>query len=186
MFAQAGLPASAFPLARRVAVQTKKDPLFVVAMAATGTIDIKGNNLDTDSFDSGDPNYSNNGLYPVGQISKTKANGDICTDSTLTDTLNISNANIKGSVKTGPGINTIEIGANGSVGDRAWVDGGNLGIQTGHSTTDFNVLFPDVSLPSTTWMPPTSGNYNIDGTNYQYIFLTSGDYTLPISSPPLK
>jgi len=187
MFAQAGLPASAFPLARRVAVQTKKDPLFVVAMAATGTIDIKGNNLDTDSFDSGDPNYSNNGLYPVGQISKTKANGDICTDSTLTDTLNIGNANIKGSVKTGPGINTIEIGANGSVGDRAWVEGGNLGIQTGHSATDFNVLFPDVVLPDTTWLTPVSGNYNVDGTNYQYAFLQPGnwDYNLP-ANPPFK
>src|SRR5207245_10442230 len=137
-------------------MHTKKDPLFAVAMAAIGQINIKGNNITTDSYDSGNPNYRDpvTGEYPLNQPSRTKAGGDVCTDSVLTDTLNIGNANIKGSVKTGPGVNTIEIGANGTVGDRTWVEGGSLGLQTGHSATDFNVLFPPVSLPSgASWQP---------------------------------
>src|SRR5206468_1853308 len=78
------------------------------------------------------------------------------------------------------GINTIEIGANGSVGDLAWVTNGNLGIQTGHSTTDFNVIFPSAGLPlGAVFQPRNPDNVWIDGTKYQYAFLTTGDYYLP-------
>src|SRR5580765_6557545 len=48
-------------------------PLFAGALTAVSTIDIKGNNLTTDSFDSADPNYSLNALYPYGKKSMTKA-----------------------------------------------------------------------------------------------------------------
>ncbi len=176
-------PAAQIPLARRVYVQTKKDALFNVAMASLGTVDLKGNNIATDSFDSGDPAYRDptTGQYPYGDLSRTKAGGDICTDSVLADSLNIGNANIKGTVRTGPGQNTITIGANGTVGDRPWVEGGNKGIQPGHSTTDFNVIFPDVVLPSTTWLnanAATPGNDTINGIKYQYIFNSSGDYRI--------
>src|SRR5204863_5445949 len=127
-------------LGRTVSVMTKLDPIFAVAMAALGQIDLKGNNIATDSFDSCDPNYNDGtGLYTFGNTANTKANGDVCTDSILTDTLNVGNANIKGMVKTGPGLGTIEIGPNGTVGDRAWVEGGSQGIETGHSATDVNV-----------------------------------------------
>src|SRR5439155_17982335 len=103
MFAAAGVSPTTIPLARQVYVQTKKDPLFTVALAAIGQINIKGNNISTDSYDSGNPNYRDpvTGEYPLNQPSRTKAGGDICTDSVLTDTLNVGNANIKGSVKTG-------------------------------------------------------------------------------------
>jgi hypothetical protein len=183
MFAAAGVsPTAQIPIARQVYVQTKKDPLFTVAMAALGQINIKGNNITTDSYDSGDPNFRDpvTGEYPLGQLSRTKAGGDICTDGILTDTLNIGNANIKGTVKTGPGVDTIEIGANGSVGDMAWVTNGNLGIQTGHSATDFNVIFPSVGLPiGAVFYSHSRDDVWIDGTKYEYAFLTSGDYYLP-------
>ena len=182
MFATGGGPGSTLTLGRSVVIQTIKDPLFNVAMAAAGGIDLKGNNIAADSFDSGDTNYSNGGLYPTGDVSKTKAGGDICTDSTLADSLSVANANIKGSVKTGPGVNTITIGANGTVGDRAWVEGGNLGIQPGHSATDFNVVFQDVTLPTdAVWLPASSalpGFNTINGVTYNYIFKNDGDYTV--------
>ena len=42
------------PLTRTVEVNTKIDVLFNVCMAALGTIDFRGNNVSTDSFDSSD------------------------------------------------------------------------------------------------------------------------------------
>ena len=155
-------------------------PLFSAALAAVGNINLKGNNVTTDSYDSSDPNYSDNGLYPIAHINKTKAGGDVCTDAALIDSLVIGNADIKGSVRTGPGTNTITIGTYGSVGDRAWVEGGNTNIQPGHSATDFNAFFPNVRLPAAAvFMPRSPDNMIIDGTKYQYAFLISGDYYLP-------
>src|SRR5207245_1646038 len=104
MFATVGAGAStnAASLSRGVVVKTKVDALFNVAMAALQTIDFKGNNVATDSFDSGDPAYSTNGLYPAGIPSMTKAGGDVVTDDTIINSLSIANADIKGHVKTGP------------------------------------------------------------------------------------
>jgi len=152
-------------------------PLFSAAIAALGNIDLKGNDVTTDSFDSGDTNYSNGGLYPFGDLTRTKANGDVCTDAVLVDSLYVGNADIKGHVRTGPGTNTIAIGANGTVGDRAWVEGGNTGIQPGWSSTDVNLIFPDVLLPSTTWLP-APGTGTVAGVTYSNVFDFSGDYNI--------
>lgn len=180
MLASAGVGLSYQPgtIVRGVEVRTKFDRLWAVAMAAVRTINLNGKNVATDSFDSADPNYSDNGLYPVGQVNKTKANGDVVTPYTIIDSLNVGNARVKGVVKTGPN-GTIAIGPTGSVGDRAWVEGGNTGIQTGHSANDFNVVFPDVILPDTTWLPGSAGLYDIDGLQYNYVFESDGDYTIP-------
>jgi len=89
-------------IARTVEVKTKFDRLFAVAMAAVKVINLNGKGVATDSFDSADPNYSDNGQYPMGQVNKTKANGDVVTPHTIIDTLNVGNATVKGVVKTGP------------------------------------------------------------------------------------
>jgi hypothetical protein len=146
-------------------------------MAALKQIDFSGKNVQTDGFDSADPNYSNNGQYPFGNASKTKASGDVVTDDVITNSLSVGNAKIKGQVKTGPK-GTVDIGPNGSVGDVNWVDGGNLGVQTGYSANDMNVTFPDVIMPLTSWLPAAPGNYTVNGTSYKYVFLTDGDYTI--------
>jgi hypothetical protein len=182
MFAAGGVSTATAMVSRSVAVNTKVDAIFPVAMAALGQIDLKGNNIATDSFDSGDPNFSNGGLYPYGNVSKTKANGSVVTDATFVNSLNVGNADIKGHVKTGPN-GSVSIGPNGSVGDRAWVEGGSTGIEPGFSANDMNVLFPDVTLPNTTWTgaSKTTGNGSgsqVNGVSYDYIFTTSGDYTI--------
>ena len=159
---------------RNVKVLTKIDPIFNVAMAALKTIDFSGKNVQTDGFDSGDPNYSNHGLYDP---TKTKASGDVVTDDVITNSLSVGNAKIKGQVKTGPK-GTVDIGPNGSVGDLAWVNGGNIGVEPGYSANDMNVAFPDVIMPTTSWLPATSGNYTVNGNSYKYVFLTDGDYTI--------
>jgi hypothetical protein len=171
-------------LSRKVSVKTAYDPLFVVAMAATDRINLNGNNIKTDSFDSADPNYSTNGFYPYGIASMIKDNGDVATSSSLVDILNVGNANIRGEVMTGPGTNTIYVGANGTVGDNAWVSGGSLGVQEGHSATDFNVAFPPVKWPEgAMWQYPSHVNMDVNGTNYQYVIDQPGDYE--ITSPSL-
>ncbi len=149
---------------RTVEVRTKFDPLFAVAMAAIQTIDLKGNNVATDSFDSADPAHSINGLYPVGQSSMVKSNGDVCSDATIINSISVGNANIKGTARTGPN-GTVYVGPQGYV--------------TGGTYDDFNVVFPSVVLPNTSWLPGTWDVYNIDGYRYDYKFASSGDYTVP-------
>ncbi len=146
---------------RKVLVHTQFDPLFAVAMAAISTIDFNGNNVMTDSFDSGDPNHSNNGLYPVGQPAKTKRNGDVCTDLSIVDSIDIGNANIYGKAKTGPN-GTVHVGKNGFV--------------TGGISDDFNVIFPPVTVPQTSWIQVPTGNWTINGVSYKHAIFTSGDY----------
>ena len=174
---QAGTGQTA-PLVRRVYVQTLRTPLFPVAMAALGQINLKGNNIATDSFDSSDPNYSINGQYPLGVPSKIKDNGSVITLSTLIDSLSVGNADIKGMVKTGPN-GTATIGANGSVGNSAWVDGGNKGIQPGYSANDVNIDFPNAVLPSVSWSAlPAATAQTINGVTYDRVFYTSGNYSV--------
>lgn len=181
-FATIGLntPAAAQRTKRTIVVTTTSDPLWAVAMAALQKIDFSGKNIATDSFDSMDPNFSGpGGAYPMGQLSKTKANGDVVTDFEIINSLEVGNAKIKGQVKTGPN-GTISIGPNGSVGDRAWVEGGNRGIQPEHSANDMNVQFPSVSLPSSPgWYTPYCPNViTVDGIDYGQYILTDGDYFL--------
>src|SRR5205814_881573 len=65
MFAAAGVNVSTGPVnvSRAVQIKTKRGILFTKAMVARNTIDLKGNNISTDSFDSGDPFHSNYGKY---------------------------------------------------------------------------------------------------------------------------
>ena len=148
-------------------------------MAALRQIDFNGNNVASDSFDSSDPNFSStNGMYPTGDLSKTRANGDVVTDFDVINSLNVGNANIKGQVKTGPN-GTIKIGPSGSVGDRAWVEGGNLGIKPGHAANDMNVQFPSVTLPDGPWYYPNMpSSITVNGTDYDRYILSDGDYRL--------
>jgi len=179
MFAATTAGTTSSSIGRRITVATTPDPLLNVAMAAVQTIDLKGNDVATDSFDSGDTNYCGaNGVYPVGQLNKTKANGDVCTDGIIQDSLSVGNANIKGHVKTGPGVNTMSWGPNSSVGDRAWVEAPTSGIKPGWSATDFNVAFPDVILPSAVWWP-APGSGSVGGVSYATVLNQSfNDYSI--------
>jgi len=138
---------------------------------AKGSIDLLGNNVGTDSFDSEDATYSTGGRYDPA---KKKDNGDVATNSTVTDSLDVGNANVMGHVSTGPG-GSVHVGANGSVGDKAWVSAGSKGIQPGYFTADMNVTFPEVTLPFSSAPIPTGGSY--DGTNYNTI-LDTGNYMI--------
>jgi hypothetical protein len=151
-------------------VTTVADAMFARGMLAKGQIDLNGNNIATDSFDSTDPAYSTGGQYDPAKI---KDSGDVATNSGLVNSLNAGNADIHGHVATGPG-GSISVGANGSVGSTAWINAGNTGIQPGWSRNDMNVSFPEVQAPFAGGsFTPAGGNQG--GTNYTYL-LTGGNY----------
>jgi hypothetical protein len=147
-------------LGRGVRVRTRRDAIFAKGMVAKDTIDMKGNNIRTDSFDSTNPLYSTNGMYIPA---KARANGDIAVNGNPTNgaggVVNVGNANIYGHVSTGPN-GTIDIGAQGSVGDFTW-QASNKGIQPGWSASDMNVSFSDVEVPYSGGYTPTGGYFSV-------------------------
>jgi hypothetical protein len=160
------VPTFSAPIVRTLVVRTRITSLFGGTMAAKVNVDFKGNMVETDGFDSLDPNYSTNGFYdPM----KRKASGDIATTAGV---INVQNANIMGTMYTGPQ-GSYSVGANGSVGDVPWVQGGNNGVQPGHYKNDLNIDFPEVLAPYSTGVAPAGKT--IGGTNYTWA-LGNSDY----------
>jgi hypothetical protein len=159
---------------RRVRLTTRNDALFAKGLVAKGQINLNGNNVSTDSFDSEDPNYSDNGKYPAGAANrhKVKDKGDVATNSGLINSLDVGNADIKGHVATGPG-GTVAIGPNGAVGDKNWVESGRKGIQPGYVTDDMNVDFKPVQ--------EFNRSYTTPGGNSEYTYVL-GTETYQLSS----
>ena len=152
--------ATAVAMSRKVRVTALRTPLFNISMFGDDGIDLRGNNIMTDSFDSTLEAESTNGKYDPA---KSSAEGDVATNSGLVSSVSVGNADIKGKVSTGPG-GSVAIGPNGSVGDKAWVEGGNNGIQDGHIADDTNVELFSAQLPQgVNWT--TTYNGSVNGTN---------------------
>jgi hypothetical protein len=160
------IPTLSTTIKRTVRVTAGAGGIFRGAMAARVNVDLKGNNIATDSFDSSDPAASTNGRYDPA---KRKAAGDIATTGGI---INVQNADVMGTLYSGPA-GSYTIGSQGTVGDVAWVTGGSLGIQPGHYKNDYNMDFPDVAPPYQTGFSPASGT--LDGTNYTWV-LSTGNY----------
>lgn len=150
-------------------------PVFEGALAALQTIKLGGpdskDDMIIDSFDSGNPVYSTNGRYDP---SKREDGGDVLTDSSSLSAVQVGNVAIMGHVRTGPG-GGITTAPHTSVGSKTWVQSGNSGFQPGWVADDVNVHWPDVTLPSTTWLAPPGGG-TIDGVYYDIILTASGNY----------
>src|SRR5262245_16708930 len=110
-------------LGRGVRVQTRQDYIFSKGMVAKDNIDLNGNNIQTDSFDSLDPRASTNGMYYAPWH---RDKGDVAVNASVTNSLNAGNADIWGHVSVGP-TGTISIGPQGSIGGAAWHHGHNNG-----------------------------------------------------------
>jgi hypothetical protein len=154
-------------------------PVFAGAITTIGNFDLGGKNLQMDSFDSADPNYSDLGLYPAGTVAKQKDNGNLLVMGDFTNSLGGGTLKVKGTVRTKPG-GTVDMGPQDVVGSKLWVESGNLGIQPGYLLDDLNVMFPSVELPASTgWAPLVRQNppVNIGGVNYDYV-ITEGDWLL--------
>src|SRR5437667_2755408 len=140
-----GSSASTPYVRRKVRVTTRRNAFYPVGpMIVKEGVKLNGNNIATDSFNSTNALYSTSGKYDPA---KARDHGDIASVSGLSDAVNTGNADIKGYLSTGPG-GSVDVGKRGSVGDKAWVEGGNLGLQPGHVSNDMNMEFVDVDLPS--------------------------------------
>jgi hypothetical protein len=167
-------------MGRKIQVATVLSPVFSAGVVSKTNFDMSGNNCTVDSFDSSNPTYSTLGQWTLAQ---RKAGGNVATDSAVVNSLNVGNGNIYGSVYTGPGSaqSCVDVGNKGTVGNLAWVNGGNDGIQAGHWFGNFNMNIPDITAPNTTgWstsLPsPTNG----------VIMLTNGgSYVVSSLSTPL-
>lgn len=152
---------------RAVRVTTQSLRLFFKGLVAKDTFDLRGNNIETDSFDSRDPQHSTGGQYDP---SKAKAGGDIATNSRIINSLDIGNAKIRGRISSGPEA-APAIGPNGVVGSLEWHNSGAKGIETGWYSDDMNVDFPAVNRPGSYGWYPTPAV--VDGVYYDFALFSS-------------
>jgi Tfp pilus assembly protein PilX len=164
-------------ITRAVRVEAGRNGMFQKAMVARRTIDMNGNNVMTDSFDSSNPLYSLNGRYDP---SRARDNGDVASNASIVNAVNLGNANIYGRVAVGPG-GTVAVGSNGGVGTRLW-QLFNRGIQPGYFSDDMNFTFPTITLPagSAGWETPTGGTVTVTNFALGSATTTSATYPNPV------
>jgi hypothetical protein len=160
-------------LSRTVRVDTTTGSSFFGSLVVKDSIDLNGNNVLSDSYDSTDPAKSTLGRYdPL----KAGDKGDIAALNGLGDSLTIGNANVWGHVFTGP-TGKVSVGPKGGVGSVAFQRSGASGIQDGWWLNDLNYSIPDVVLPFTSGSTPAGAV--VGGVTYGYN-LTNGNYQLPV------
>ena len=155
-FVPSPLNSSSF-ISRTAKVTGTNEPRFAFAFAAVSTIQMNGNGVAADSFNSSNPALSTNGQYDP---TKTSTNGNV---ASVYGPVDFGNHNILGSLYLGP--------AASSTVPTSQVSGSIY--------TDLNASFPDVKLPTTTWLPAVATS--ILGTP-TYDFAVSGDYYVADSS----
>src|ERR1035437_199670 len=150
----ATVPISGDKISRQVKVTALKLGLINVAFAAKHSIQFNGNGIATDSWNSHDPNLSTGGHY---DSSKTSTNGSV---AGIDGMVNIGNHTINGNLYLGPA-------ATYSSGDNQVL---------GTIYRDSNIQFPDVVVPTASWLsaPVASGIHT---------FTTSGYYTVNDNLP---
>ena len=145
-------------LTRVVRVTTADAGLYKAGFATKYNLDLKGNNIETDSFNSTVASLSTAGQYdPL----KTSTNGDL---ASIAGIVNVGNATVNGTVLLGPTASETM----------------NNGLITGGVTNDFNVEFPDVVLPSGNPIPavPLLLPVVTNGVSYDYAFFIGGYYSI--------
>jgi hypothetical protein len=173
-------------ISRAVKVGLSTSSMFPVGLMSKNTINLNGNNMYSDSFDSTDPTKSTSGRY---DSTKKQANGDVASDDTIVNSINVGNADIYGKVYTGPN-GTVSIGANGSVGN-TFVNANRAtdfatGTTDGYIRSDFSVDISSVSLPSgaaswSTTYGSINNNTTINGGDWKVTSISlNGSKTLTI------
>ena len=143
-------------ISRRVRVITENRGVFSGAMVVKNFVELNGNNILTDSYDSRDSAKSTNQRYDPA---KAGDKADIaCTAGVLNSVVTVGNANIWGKVFMGATATTT-CGPSGAVGSVAWHRAGKSGIEPGWTRSDFNLSFPDVTPPFAdgSGFPPLAG-----------------------------
>jgi hypothetical protein len=184
MLAAAGVSVSASPtfISRKVVVKTMYSALFPGAITTQKNINLNGQNVLVDSFDSTLTNASawiSSLGYGTYDVNKAMANGNVATDSSLVGAISIGQANIYGHVDTGPG-GTSTVGNNGYVGP---LPQNGSGVQPGYASDDMNITFPPVVLPSgANFWPGVPANGVITNSGNYFAMGTYGNLTINASN----
>ena len=147
-------------------------PRFRFALLASSTLELRGNNLRTDSFDSADPNFSTSRRYDPA---KRKDGGDVAV-TLATNSLSVGNVEIAGRLWTCPGASNVFLGPQGRVGSLMWQVAG-YGIQPGWWRTNLSATTPGVEMPTYFGAVPP-GPAVVNGQSYQHV-IGDGDYMVP-------
>jgi hypothetical protein len=155
---------------RRIKVTTSLQPLFNVGIGAIGSINMNGNSTATDSYNSTLTNLSTLGQYDPN---KTSTNGNVASVGGLVD---IGNQTILGNLYLGPTASY-----------------NNSGTVSGTVVNNYNVQYPDVTLPNGASSWPTAATTSINSTNSKgkvstvtvYDFTTTGNYILTSDAYPI-
>jgi hypothetical protein len=162
-------------ISRVVRVRTRLNQRFPTTILARGGIDM-GGGARVDSFNSTNRAEST----PEGRYDPEKATDRalVATISRNPGAMNLGNADIYGSIATGPG-GTPSIGPNGKVGSEEHNNLNRGGIEDGHYSDDANMHIPAGELPKPFGQPlATPDTTNRD---YAYVFGRTGgtnDYRL--------
>ena len=164
------LPGGTTTLSRTIRVQTRERNAWDGPLLVKTFVDLNGNNVTSDSFDSRYPTMSTDGKYDPA---KRRDHGDIGTAEGVIDSVSVGNANIFGHILTGAR-GSVTVGPNGSIGDMDWHNAGNMGIKPGWWINDYSADFPDAKAPFSS-APQPPANVNIGGVTYDYV-LGDGNY----------
>jgi hypothetical protein len=136
--------------------------VFNVSIAGKTNIDMNGNGLATDSFNSSLTNLSYFGRYTN---SMTSTNGDV---AVLYGILDLGNHTVSGDAYLGPTATLASPSQASQI--------------SGTVSTDYNYDYPDVVAPNTTgWLTLGSQLKGTapNGANYDYVFTNSANYVVP-------
>lgn len=177
-------PLSSTQIKRVVQVTAPFTSSFQIGIAALTGVNMNGNKINVDSYNSRDLTNFPGGLY---NYAHRRDHGDVATLENSATWFQLGNANIAGTLHTAPAAdyNTdyqaaiAAVGANGSVGDTNWTVNNHSIESTAFFKDDFNMMIADVpppygvinNLPSTA----NSGTNALSSGMYSY----SGNYTIP-------
>lgn len=113
------------------------------ALTVAQNINLSGNGITIDSYNSSDPSKSTGGQWDPAKAGDA---GDVICIGSITNSVSVGNANIFGRLYTGSGTG-VSLGANGAVGTHTWLAAGNYGIEPGYWVPNTNFPFPNISLP---------------------------------------
>ncbi len=149
------------------------------AIMVQQTINLNGNGVTVDSYNSIDPARSVNGMWSPATSGDA---GDVVCVEGITNSFPVGNANIYGRVFAAS-TSTIGIGPNGAVGTHDWQASNGTGIAPGFLSSNTNFPFTNVIFPDTTgFIGPTIPGGTVVTTNYgigifsNFVYLSTNTY----------
>ncbi|MEY2429367.1 MAG: putative Ice-binding-like adhesive domain [Verrucomicrobiota bacterium] len=184
-FAAVGVDVGSSKVTRAVKVTCSRPNIFSAVLVAKHSIDLQGNNVYSDSYDSSNPCKSLNGSYKASLYSGDK--GDMATNGGVEDSIGAGNANIYGKIHTGPNC-PVTIGSQGGVGPHGnQTSSVSTATANGWVVPDANFTFPDTTFPNTSGYLPLPLGCPCPRTTTSYTYTgnpITGAPTYPNPVPP--